>query len=93
MITIHSSKKGTKFVWASDLKLVLEVQSPIESWMKRMISYGFEKNTEYSIHYEKVINENGENDTLKDYAVRIEMAKHIVLVQDSKKVDLFVHTF
>ena len=85
MIEIHTSKKNTKFVWASDLKQVLEVVEPIDSWMKRMIDLGFKKDQEYSIINRKTAYVDGKQEVLIDYAIRIEMAKHIALVQNSKK--------
>ena len=85
MITIHESKKGTQYVWASELKMLLEVTERIETWMQRMVDLGFELNKEYSIH-DRIYQTDSKGETkVRDWAIKIDMAKHIALLQNSRR--------
>ena len=41
MITIYYTKKGTPYVWASELHSELNIVIPLSTWFTAMIEYGF----------------------------------------------------
>lgn len=83
MIKIYYTKKKTPFVWASDLHKELEVRENLLSWFPTMINYGFKKNEDF---YQKYRYDEGNlNQSLFDWAVQIDMAKHIAMDHQSKK--------
>lgn len=81
-IEVSYSKKGTPFVYASDLRKKLEIQTPLSIWFPQMIDYGFIENEDY---YRLRISEIGDIDLKYDWAVKLEMAKHIAMVQRTEK--------
>lgn len=85
MIAVYYSKKGTPYVWASDLHTMLEIKTPLSTWFTRMIEYGFIENEDYSQTNKKVSLVQGGYNEKKDWAVQIDMAKHISMIQRSPK--------
>lgn len=85
MLEIHNSKKGTPYVWASDLHKQLEIQTPLSMWFPRMVEYGFVENQDYSQHNKIVTLEQGGSNTKHDWAMQLEMAKHIAMIQRTEK--------
>lgn len=85
MIKINYSPKGTPFVWASDLHAQLAVGTPLSTWFPRMIEYGFEENLDYSRHNKFVESAGSIKKAAFDWAVQIDMAKHIAMMQRTKE--------
>ena len=85
MIDIHKSKKGTSFVWASDLHKHLEIQTPLNQWFPRMIEYGFIKNQDYYQQNKIVELAQGGSKIKHEWAVQVDMAKHIAMIQRTQK--------
>lgn len=55
--TLFSFKRnddGTVAVSGRELHRGLEIQTPYKQWLDRMVSYGFEENTDYIVTSEKV---------------------------------------
>jgi len=81
MIKIRYSKKDTPYILASELHQKLNISESLITWFPRMIRYGFKENEDYyqmSIQIEK--------GTIQlEWAVRIEMAKHIAMIQQTAK--------
>ncbi|MFC6998023.1 antA/AntB antirepressor family protein [Rufibacter roseus] len=84
MLEIHYSQKGTPFVWASNLHSELNIETPLRVWFPRMIDYGFELNQDYSEHNLEVVTSRGGKSIKRDWAVQLDMAKHIAMVQKSE---------
>lgn len=85
MIDIYHSKKGTPYVWASELHKELNIGIPLSQWFPRMIEYGFTKNQDYSQHNKIVKLVQGESKMKYDWAVQIDMAKHIAMIQQTER--------
>ena len=79
-----SEKKGLNVVSARDLHKYLEVKAQFSDWIKRMIQYGFEENQDYTSILKNVKREKG-GTTLKEYAITLDMAKEIAMIQRSEK--------
>lgn len=74
MISIKYSPKGTPFLWAKTLHEELNIATPLDDWFPKMINVGFTKDQDYS-YVTKV----------KDWAVNIDMAKHIAIIQKTAR--------
>ena len=81
MIKIHYSKKGSPFVWASELHKELNIGTPLSMGFARMIEYGFVENKDFSRHNKIVMSANNIEKTKYNWAVQVEMAKHIAMIQ------------
>lgn len=84
-INIYYSQKGTPYVWASALHQELEIGTKLSTWFPRMIDYGFIENEDFSSHTKNVPTTNGMEKTKNDWAVRLDMAKHIAMLQRTEK--------
>lgn len=85
MIEISYTKKRTPFVWASDLHKKLNIKTPLRIWFPRMIEYGFTVNEDYFGVDKNVRAEKGGMQVKKDWAVHIEMTKHIAMIQRTSR--------
>ena len=82
-------KKEKQLVSARELheKLILEEgkEERFSQWFKRHLQYGFEENIDFtSVKIFTVVN-NGAKRELQDYAITIDMAKEICMLQKSDK--------
>lgn len=77
-------ENGKSVVSARMLHNFLEVKTGFTDWCKRMFEYGFEENQDYVI-----LLKNGENKVSKsnpiDYALSIDCAKEISMIQRTEK--------
>lgn len=80
LITIRE-ENGSKLVSARELHSGLGISERFNSWMSRVIGYGFEENKDYVGC--KVFNTLAKQE-LDDYIISLEMAKHIAMIQRSK---------
>lgn len=85
MIEIGYSKKGTPYVWASALHQELNIGIPLSMWFPRMIDYGFVENQDFSSHHNFVMTANNMKKQKFDWAVHIDMAKHIAMIQRTER--------
>lgn len=81
LIKITENENGQKVVSARDLHLFLEVQTDFSNWAKRMFEYGLEENKDYSL---VKIGERSAHNKI-DYALTIDTAKQISMVQRNEK--------
>ena len=80
LINITTNEQGSQVVSARELHEFLEVGAKFADWIPRMIGYGFEENIDYSTLLKK---ENRQ--TLKEYAISLDMAKELSMIQRSEK--------
>lgn len=74
--------KGNQAVSARDLHKFLEITERFSSWFERMLQYGFVENTDYQgCEFFNTL----ANQTLTDYALTLDCAKEISMIQRSKK--------
>ncbi|WP_242923395.1 antA/AntB antirepressor family protein [Pontibacter liquoris] len=85
MVNVYYSLKGTPYVWASDLHTHLEIDSPLDGWFSYILGYGFVLNKDYSYHPKQVGLPNGSHCEKKDWAIQLDMAKHIAMSQLTDK--------
>lgn len=78
-----TTKDGKQLVSARELHEFLGIGVHFSTWMKRMCEYGFEENIDFSIL--KSGNPNGGIAKIDDYAITIDMAKEISMIQRSDK--------
>lgn len=79
LVKIKTNEQGQKLVSGRELHEVLEIGVHFSTWMKRMCEYGFQENIDFSIL--KSGNPNGGIAKVDDYAITLDMAKHIAMVQ------------
>lgn len=73
---------GNQAVSARDLHKFLEITERFSSWFERMLQYGFVKNIDYQgCEFFNAL----ANQTLTDYALTLDCAKEISMIQRSKK--------
>lgn len=77
-----SHKNGKSVVSARDLYAFLECSERFQSWFDRQIKYGFEENVDYvGCEFFNTL----ANQELTDYAITLDMAKEISMIQRSDK--------
>ena len=90
LIKITTNEEGKQLVSARELheKLILEEgkEERFSQWFKRHLQYGFEENVDYVV-CKKIYaaNQYGGERELQDYAITIDMAKEICMLQKSDK--------
>ena len=77
-----TEKNGNRAVSARELHQFLEVTERFSYWFERQLQYGFVKNQDYTGC--KVFNTLA-NQTLQDYALTIDTAKEIAMIQRTPK--------
>ena len=83
LVKISKTEKG-ELVSARELHDFFEIRTPFNKWIKRMLDYGFEENTDYQVLDKKVHQVSGAK-YLKEYALTLDTAKQISMVQRSEK--------
>lgn len=81
LIKVEVSEDGKKLVSARDLHEGLGSKDRFSKWFDRMISYGFEENMDYTGVKKFTVVNNGANQELQDYAITLDMAKEISMIQ------------
>lgn len=77
-----SQKNGKSVVSARDLYSFLECSERFQSWFDRQVKYGFEENVDYvGCEFFNTL----ANQELTDYAITLDMAKEISMIQRSDK--------
>lgn len=74
------SNRGKQSVSARELHEKLGIKSHFYDWFKKMCNYGFEENVDYKRVTQKKVTLGGEQ-TFVDYALSMDMAKEICMVQ------------
>ena len=79
-------QNGKKVVSARELYKFLEVKENLTDWSKRMLSYGFDEGVDYQAVSVYLRHENGMGGTTKkDFALTIDTAKEISMLQRTDK--------
>jgi anti-repressor protein len=85
LITI-TVENGSQSVSTRELYRFLAIKENLTDWSKRMLSYGFEEGIDYQAVSDFLRHENGMGGTTKkDYALTIDVAKEISMIQRSDK--------
>lgn len=86
LIKISKSQGGKDIVSGRELHSFLEIETPFHKWMPRMIEYGFSENVDFQCLDKFVHTPNGGiKKALDDYAITLDMAKEISMIQRSEK--------
>ncbi|ADZ11408.1 Phage anti-repressor protein [Riemerella anatipestifer RA-GD] len=81
-----TEQNGQQAVSARELHSFLEIDSRFDIWIKRMFEYGFIENVDYQCLYKNVQMPNGgQRQVLDDYALTLDTAKEISMLQRSEK--------
>lgn len=81
-----SEQNGKQAASAKELHLFLEIDTRFDIWIQRMFEYGFTENTDYQCLYKSVQMPNGgSKQALDDYALTLDCAKEISMIQRSEK--------
>lgn len=75
----------TQTVSARELYAELEVTDRFSRWFERMTAYGFTENEDFTSVKSSTVVNNGAERELQDYDLSVDMAKHICMVQRTKK--------
>lgn len=89
LIKVTTNEEGQKLVSARELHELLVIsegkQERFSQWFNRHLQYGFEENVDFtSVKVFTVVN-NGAKRELDDYAMTIDMAKELAMLQKSEK--------
>lgn len=79
--------KENNTVSARELHEFLEIGTRFDKWFERMISYGFEENSDFRLVGQKRPTNNPKNPitTYIDYEITVDMAKELSMIQRSEK--------
>jgi anti-repressor protein len=79
-------RNGKKVVSAKDLHVFVDMLTRFDIWIMRMLEYGFIENVDYQCLYKNVPMPNGgEKQAILDYALTIDCAKEISMLQRNDK--------
>ena len=82
LIKITINDKGQQLVSARELHEFLEVKKDFTDWFKyRVAQYGFEENLDFTT----ILGKSTGGRPSKDFAIKIEMAKELSMVENSEK--------
>lgn len=81
LIKVATNAGGRQVVSARDLHEYLEVKTLFKDWMPRMIEYGFEEGKDFS----SFLGETSNGRPPKEYALTLDCAKEISMIQRSEK--------
>lgn len=80
-----SQKNGQRVVSARDLYNFLECTERFQSWFDRQLQYGFIENQDFTSVKTFTLVNNGADREIQDYAITLDMAKEISMIQRSDK--------
>lgn len=86
-VSIRIQQKGSeRVVSARELHAYLEVKTPLHKWMIRMFEYGFTQGIDYQCLDKFVpMPTGGQRKVLDDYALTLDCAKEIAMLQRTEK--------
>jgi anti-repressor protein len=91
LMKITTNEQGSQVVSARELHTFLEMSEQFHEWIPRMIGYGFEENVDYvpmNINLSRSERSKGRfttNQSRTEYALTLDMAKEIAMIQRSEK--------
>ena len=80
LVKIEVDNNGQQVVSARELHEFLEVITPFRKWIERMLEYGFEENKDFVR-----VDKNVRGSKTKDYALNLDTAKEISMLQRTNK--------
>ena len=84
LIKITTNEEGKQLVSARELHEFLEIKTDFRKWFPRMCEYGFVENVDFTRAFQKCPTLGGIQ-TVADYAITIDMAKEISMIQRTEK--------
>ena len=81
LIKITENEKGVKLVSAKELYQYLEIKTDFSDWCKRMFAYGFDEGKDFT----SFLGESNGGRPSTDYALTIDTAKEISMLQRTRK--------
>lgn len=84
LIKITTNESGNQVVSARELHKFLEVETRFNDWISRMMNYGFVENVDYQVLLKNEYNLSGGRPST-DYALTLDTAKEISMIQRSEK--------
>lgn len=81
LLKVTVNEQGQQLVSARELHKFLEVKTEFKDWMPRMLDYGFSENIDFS----SFLSESSGGRPSKEYALKIDMAKEISMIQRTDK--------
>jgi anti-repressor protein len=81
LIKVTTNEQGQQLVSARELHKFLDVKTEFKDWMPRMLDYGFCENIDFS----SFLSESSGGRPSKEYALKIDMAKEISMIQRTDK--------
>ena len=87
LIKVTTNEEGKQLVSARELHEFLEIKTRFDIWFNRMIGYGFNENDDFILVVQKCTTNNPKNPytTITDYAITLDMAKEISMIQRTEK--------
>ena len=85
LIKLTIQPNGEQAVSARELHSFLEIETQFSKWAERMFEYGFVENQDYSAISQKRLTAQGNITTYTDYALTLDTAKEIAMLQRSDK--------
>lgn len=82
----HIGESSVQTVNARDLHAFLEVGKDFSTWIKdRITQYGFVEHHDYALHLLPNFGEKGQGRSSKEYAISLDMAKELAMVERNEK--------
>ena len=81
LIKLSLNEKGEQVVSARELHRFLNVKTEFKDWMPRMLEYGFQEDVDFS----SFLSESNGGRRSKEYALTLDCAKEISMLQRSEK--------
>lgn len=85
LIKITTNESGNQVVSARELHKFLEITERFNNWFNRMLQFDFVENEDYTSVKSFTVVNNGASRELDDYALTLNCAKEISMVQRSEK--------
>ena len=95
LINLQATNDGVA-VSAKELYSKLEVAERFSKWFERMKNYGFEEGTDFNLYQTVQVQKEGNRDVhrnINDYALTLDTAKQICMLQRSEKGRIFREYF
>ena len=84
LVKITTNEEGKQLVSARELHEFLEIKTDFRKWFPRMCEYGFVENIDFTRAFQKCPTLGGIQ-TVADYAISIDMAKELSMIQRTEK--------
>lgn len=84
LFNFKRNNDGTVAVSGRELHRGLKIETQYSIWIKRMIGYGFEENSDYIVVNQKRLTSHGREHNQLDHIMTLDMAKEISMIQRSE---------